>query len=99
MLDTLRGLLDPDRDWRNLDKVQHAAAGFALCLGFDIVLLVGDAFLLTVWTLAVFEAGQTDVAHSLRRTGVPGFGFGLLDLLFGIAGAGLWVGLVMARAA
>jgi hypothetical protein len=85
-------LFDPDYDWRSLDKVQHAAAGFALCLGFNLVLAIGDAFLIAVWTLAVFEAGQTDVAHSLRRLGIPGFGFGLLDLAFGIAGAGLWVG-------
>ena len=85
-------LFDPDRRWLASDKIQHAAACFALCLLFDTVLLTRDAFLITVWTAGVWEAAATDVACSVRRLGTPGFGFGLIDLAFGIAGAGLWVG-------
>lgn len=92
----LDSLLDPDRDWRSLDKAQHAAACFALCLLFDGLLLLGDAFLITVWTAAAYEAGQTDVAVSRRLLGTPGYGFGILDLAFGVAGAGLYAGLVAA---
>lgn len=93
MIAALRAYLDPDHDWRSLDKVQHAAAGFALCCLFDAVLLTRDAFLITVWTCAVWEVAGTDVAASVRRLGTPGFGFGLLDLAFGVGGAALWVGL------
>lgn len=95
----LRDLLDPDRSLRAWDKVEHFAGGFAICLLFDGFLSTTAALLLTIWTAAVYEAGQTDTAYSLRDgsgrryAGQPGFGFGLADLAVGILGALLWVGL------
>ena len=95
----LRDLLDPDVSLRSWDKVEHLAGGFALCLLFDGFLPTISALILTVWTAAVYEAGQTDVAYSLkdssgrRYAGQPGFGFGLADLAAGILGALVWVGL------
>jgi len=35
----------------------------------------------------VYEAGQTDVAHSQRLLGKPGFGIGLVDLAYDGFGA------------
>ena len=97
----LRDLLDPDRDWRTLATILHYAGCFVLCALFDAlpgfvgISLLG-AFLLTVWTAAVYEAGQTDAAYSIkdaggkRYAGRPGFGFGLMDLAAGILGALTW---------
>ena len=98
----LLSLLDPDRDWRRFDKVQHAASGFVICLLSDAFLPLGTALLLTLWTALVYEAGQTDVAFNLRDgsgrryAGRPGFGFGLLDIAFGLAGAGVYAALAAA---
>jgi hypothetical protein len=89
-------IIDPDWNWRSGDKVQHAAGGFALCLVFDAVLPIRQALMLTLWTAAVFEAGQTDVAISLHKLGAPGYGFGLADLLAGSVGACLY--LLLSRA-
>lgn len=96
----LLDLLDPDRDWRSWDKVQHLAACFALCALFDLLgFAAATAFVLTVWTAAVYEAGQADATYSIRDgsgrryAGRPGYGFGLLDLGVGILGALCWLGL------
>jgi len=95
----LTDLLDPDWSLRSFDKAEHFAGGFALCLLFDGFLPTISALILTAWTAAVYEAGQTDTAYSLRDgagrryAGQPGFGFGLADLAVGILGALVWVGL------
>lgn len=95
----LRDILDPDRDLRNLDKLEHFAGCFILCAFFDLTFLATwSAFWFTVWTAAVYEAGQLDVAYSLkdssgrRYAGQPGYGIGWLDWLVGAVGALLWVG-------
>jgi hypothetical protein len=96
---SLKDLLDPDRDWRSLDKVEHAALGFAVCCLATFLLPGLQAFLFALWTGAVYEAGQTDTAYSLRDgsgrryAGQPGFGFSFLDLAFDVAGAGLYLAL------
>ena len=95
----LTDLLDPDWSLRSFDKAEHFAGGFALCLLFDGFLPTISALILTAWTAAIYEAGQTDTAYSLRDgagrryAGQPGFGFGLADLAVGILGALVWVGL------
>lgn len=95
----LRDILDPDRDLRNLDKLEHFLGCFGLCAFFDLTFLsTGSAFLFTLWTAAVYEVGQLDVAYSLkdssgrRYAGQPGYGIGWLDWLVGAVGALLWVG-------
>lgn len=93
----LTDLLDPDRNLRSWDKVEHAAFGFVLCCLFTFALSPLAAFWWTVWSGAIYEAGQTDVAYSLRDgsgrryAGQPGYGFGLLDLACDVAGAALWL--------
>ena len=96
----LRDLLDPDGDLRSLDKLEHFVGCFVLCAFFDLTFLpTFSAFLFTIWTAAVYEAGQTDVAYSLRDSsgrryaGQAGYGFGWLDLVVGIVGALLWAGI------
>lgn len=79
---------DPDRDWRSLDKIEHAVLGFATALVLLLVVHAGLGIL--AWTLALglaFELGQADVAHSQRLLGKPGFGIGLLDLFYDGLGA------------
>ena len=101
---------DPDRDWRNWDKVKHVALLVAVTAGFDVfvpvLLAAGLAFAFAVG----LEAGQWDTARNpdlylvapqelvpggIRPLGRPGFGFGLLDLAAGLVGIALWVGGVL----
>lgn len=88
---TITRFLDPDRNWRSWDKIEHAALGFAVCAIATFVLAPLPAFGFTLWTAAIYEAGQTDTAQSLGKLGQPGFGFGLLDQAFSTAGALLWL--------
>jgi len=96
---SLREWLDPDRDLRSFDKVEHFAGGFAICCLFSFFLSPIAALWWTSWTAAIYEAGQTDTAHSLRDSsgrryaGQPGYGFGLVDLAVGILGAIAWLGI------
>lgn len=89
----LTELLDPDMNLRSADKYQHAAAGFALSVLLNVLFSCSTALAIVAYTAVVYEAGQTDTAYSLkdgsgrRYAGQPGFGFGLLDIAFGIAGA------------
>lgn len=79
---------DPDRDWRSVDKIEHAFGGFALCLVFLMVTHAGwRAFELTMLVGLAYECGQADVAHSQRLLGKPGFGIGLVDLAYDAIGA------------
>jgi hypothetical protein len=93
----LRDLLDPDRDWRSWSTIEHFLVGLILCCLFDSALPTWGAVLATIWTGAVYEAGQTDIAYSLRDSsgrryaGQPGYGFGLMDLAADVAGAITWV--------
>jgi len=95
----LRELLDPDHDLRSFDKVEHFAGGFAICGLFSFFLSPIAALWWTSWTAAIYEAGQTDTAYSLRDgggrryAGQPGYGFGLVDLAVGILGAIAWLGI------
>lgn len=96
---SFKELLDPDLNLRSADKYQHAAAGFALCVLLDALFTCSTALALVAYAAVVFEAGQLDTAYSLRDgsgrryAGQPGFGFGLLDIAFGVAGALLYCGL------
>jgi len=85
--------LDPDRNWRSLDKVEHAAFGFGICLMATGFMSGLAAFGFTLLVAAVYEAGQTDTAHSVGKLGQVGFGFSLLDQAFSTAGALLWLAL------
>jgi len=104
-----RDLIDPDWDWRRLATVQHFVACFALAFlsvqltpAITWVALGAPtlfAFLLVLWTALVYEAGQTDTAYSLRDSagrryaGQPGYGVGLMDIVAGILGALLYLGI------
>jgi len=98
LINWIKSLLDPDRDWRSWSTIQHYIGGFVLCGLADIGLSNWGAFLLTVWTGAVFEAGQTDATYSIhdssgrRYAGQPGYGFGLMDEAAVTLGALTWVG-------
>ena len=89
----LRDLLDPDTRLFSGDKLQHAAAFFVLAMLASTFLTPLPNLVLMLWTGVIYEAGQTDVAVSLHRTGQVGYGFGLLDLAADMVGASLWVGL------
>jgi hypothetical protein len=97
---------DPDTTVFSFDKLDHAVGGTAIAiflgaLGFSAVgVLLGAAFV-----GAVFELGQWDTARNLDIKFAPpgatpesplghaGFGFGLLDIAAGVAGAAVLVGL------
>lgn len=84
----LRRYLDPDRNWRSPDKLEHFAFGVVLCWLFTLAALSGPAALWwTAWSAVAYEAGQTDTAASAGLLGKPGFGFGLLDIAAALAGA------------
>ena len=79
---------DSDRDWRSLDKMEHLFGGFCVCLLLQPFTPSGlSAFL---WTMAIglaYEAGQADVAHAQRLLGKPGYGIGMVDLVYDGIGA------------
>jgi hypothetical protein len=84
---------DPDRDWRSVDKLMHLVGGFAVCLLLQPFTPSGlSAFLWTMVIGLVYEAGQADVAHSQRLLGKPGYGIGLVDLVYDGTGALLLLG-------
>lgn len=103
----LRELLDPDRDWRSFATLQHflvcavlGALFLALMPWFIWIALALPtlaALLLVLWTAVIYEAGQTDMAYSLRDSsgrryaGQPGYGFGLMDIAAGMLGAGAYI--------
>lgn len=101
MVDDMRRLwaklaiwFDPDRDFRSVDKIEHAFGGFAVCLvSLWLVAVLRTlpiaiaALILTLIIGLVYEAGQADVAHSQRLLGKPGFGIGLVDLAYDGFGA------------
>jgi hypothetical protein len=79
---------DPDRDWRSLDKIEHAFGGFAVAL--LLLLAVHSGLSILGWTMVIglaYELGQADVAHSQRLLGKPGYGIGLVDLAYDGFGA------------
>lgn len=92
-----KDLIDPDRDWRSWATIEHYLICFVLCALFDLPLTTWAAFLLTVWTAGVWEAAQTDSTYSIkdstgrRYAGRAGYGFGLMDLAAGTAGALTWI--------
>ena len=86
--------LDPDRDWRSVDKIMHAFGGFAVCLlSLWLVTVLRElplpaaALVLTMIIGLVYEFGQTDVARSQHLLGKPGYGIGLVDLAYDSIGA------------
>ena len=84
--------LDPDRRVWAKDKLQHALLGFVLCAGLDLAgASEGQALGLTVAAGAIYEAGQTDTAHSTGKLGQAGFGFGVVDLGADTVGALVWL--------
>lgn len=95
-LASLKVYLDPDRNWKGPDKVEHflsfAALAFLMCL-------VGERWARVLYSCTLvalaFELGQTDNArstwvnaHGLFKPalGEVGYGFGLIDLVFDYAG-------------
>jgi hypothetical protein len=89
----IRWWLDPDYDWRSFDKIEHLFGGFAVCLVLQPFTPSGLNAL--AWTMViglVYELGQADVARSQRLLGKPGYGIGLLDLVYDCVGALMLLG-------
>lgn len=86
---------DPDRRLFSKDKVQHfAGAAFIMLLALVVVPFVEAllppplrALALIFVIAATFEAGQWDAVRGTEYLGRPGYGFGLLDLVVGMVGA------------
>lgn len=97
-----RHFFDPDRNWKSPDKIEHLAGGFVACMALDAFTPLWLALVVTVVIASAFELGQWDVARNgdvqfVDENGDPndllghaGFGFGLLDLAVGAAGALIW---------
>src|SRR5207247_7153024 len=99
--------LDPDRNWRSWDKVEHVLLLVAVTALLDAFLPVLIAALVAFGFAVGLEAGQWDTARNpdvglrvpdgaggwyyARPLGRPGFGFGLLDLAAGLVGIGAWL--------
>lgn len=75
-------VLDPDRDWRSVDKMQHLLGGFGVRLVMQLKETGWEAVFWSSVIFLVYELGQTDVARSLKKLGQPGFGIGLVDLAY-----------------
>jgi len=87
---------DPDRDWRSVDKLQHAVLGFVVALLLLVpiylrwVLFAHAALGVLIATLVIgliWELAQAEIAHSQHLLGKPGYGIGLVDLAYDGIGA------------
>lgn len=81
---------DPDTKIWSIDKLEHFL-GVALLTWVGCVFLPNvTAAIVAVCGAALFELGQWDSVRTTAPTklGTPGYGFGLLDLVAGAAGAG-----------
>lgn len=93
----LRGLLDPDTNWRSFSTIQHFIAGFLYMAIFDHYKSQWESFWWTTYSAVLYEVAQTDIAYSIkdgsgkRYAGRPGYGFGLMDIGATWLGAGLYV--------
>lgn len=100
----LRDFIDPDRDWTSPDKWLHGKASvvlaffscvmYAVIFPFSAWLTASLAFIFSVGIAAAYEAGQTDTSYSAKLLGKPGYGIGLIDLVWDtggvVAGILLW---------
>ena len=96
----LLGLIDPDTNWRSFSTFQHfAGGGVGFMSLFNAVLhySIHESFLFTLCAAVYYEIAQTDSVYSLGRmigqkfVGLPGFGFGLMDIAASVVGAGVYV--------
>lgn len=83
--------MDPDNDWLGADKLAHGVMGFALgifMLGLHLQYHLSLPRQLAVALLVsvAYELGQTDTAASANMLGKPGYGFGLLDIVWDMVG-------------
>lgn len=89
-------VFDPDWDWRSWDKIEHLFGGFGVRLLMELKETGWDAVFWSCVIFVVYELGQTDVARSQKLLGKPGYGIGLLDLLYDLAGMLLAIALLEA---
>jgi len=96
----LLGLLDPDRNWRSFSTIQHFVSGPGYMLLYHNTIWhfpLWTAVTLTLWSAALYEIAQTDVAYNIkdaggqRYAGRPGYGFGLMDIAATMLGVGLFL--------
>lgn len=80
---------DPDTTILSWDKLQHFVGIGLLTWGFAVVFPNVTAAIVAVICATIFELGQWDALRSaaVYKIGTPGYGFGLLDLAAGVAGA------------
>jgi len=80
---------DPDMNVWSLDKFEHFVGVGALTWGFSVFFPNVTAAIIAIICAAIFELGQWDALRTAApsKIGEPGYGFGVLDLAFGAAGA------------
>ena len=80
---------DPDRDLWQTDKLEHFAGVALLTLALSFVFPNVVAAGVAILAALTFELGQWDVLRTAapHLIGEPGYGFGVLDLIVGAAGA------------
>lgn len=89
----LRAFLDPDRTWSSPDKLAHLIGFAAVMMVYQLAMPWPLALLALFGTAVAFEFGQWDTArgvpamHDADGNLLAGYGFGLIDLAFSVAGA------------
>lgn len=95
---------DPDVRWQTSDKVEHLVGGIGIAFLVALILLLPHnvaLVLLVILVGAAFELGQWDIARDVPELHtiptdktspfLPGYGFGLLDLLADFLGGILYL--------